>query len=160
MLKRKLLLLLLVSTSVLCAQHTPTNGNSVVQEAKPSFTLSISSPSETWKSADHIRVHVTLKNLTNRQLRLSNSRSAWERGEIIVRDGSGNVVPPIQDPKMVKQSGSIMFVDPRESPKESFNISRQFDLTRPGQYSLQIEKEDPTTKTVVKSNTLVLTITP
>jgi hypothetical protein len=132
----------------------------IAQEIQPSFTLAISSPSVTWKSVDHIRVDVTVKNRTNLQLRLSSSRSAWERGEIIVRDGSGNVVPPIQDPKMVRPSGPIVFVDPRENFKESFNISQQFDLTRPGQYSFQVEKEDPTTKTLVKSNTLVLTITP
>ncbi len=134
--------------------------HATAQEIQHSFTLSISSPSTTWKSADPIRVDVTVVNLTNRRLHLTSSQSAWERGEIIVRDGSGNVVPPIQNPGLVKPSATSIFVEPSKNLKESFNISRQFDLTRPGQYSFQVEKEDPTTKTLVKSNTLVLTITP
>jgi hypothetical protein len=159
MLKRRLLLLLLVSTSVLCAQHTPSIGNSVAQETKQSFTLSIGSPSLTWKSADPIRLDATVKNLTDQRLHLYSSESAWERGEIIVRDGSGNAVPPVQNPGLIKLSFTSIFVEPSKSLRESFNISRQFNLTKPGQYSLQIDKEDPTTKTVVKSNTLVLTVT-
>jgi hypothetical protein len=85
--------------------------------------------------------------------------SAWETGEIIIRDDGGNVIPTIlSGPRLSSRFG--FFVEPGKDNKESLPIDKQFDLTKPGRYSLQVEKEDRTTKTVVKSNTLVLTITP
>ncbi len=137
------------------------NIHSMAQDAKQSFVISISSPSTTWKSTDSIRLDVAVKNLTDQRIQVSSSRSAWETGEILIRDGSGNVIPPIQNPQTVfRSSGSSIVVKPGKDYTESFNISKQFDLTKPGQYSLQIEKKDPSSNTVVKSNILVLTITP
>ena len=158
MLKRRLLLLLLASASVLCAQRTPSSGNSTAQEAKQSFVISISSPRKTWRSTDSIRLDVTVKNLTDRRITLISLWSAWETGEIIIRDEGGNVIPTILNG--ARSSRSVFSVEPGKDNRESLPIDKQFDLTRPGRYSLQVEKEDRATKTVVKSNTLVLTITP
>jgi len=159
MLKRRLLLLLLISTSVvLCAQRTPSSGNSAAQEGKQPFVISISSPREMWKSTDSIRLNVTVKNLTDQRLMLISLSCARQTGEIVIRDDGGNVIPTT----ILNAGGSCFafFVEPGKDNRESIPIDRRFNLTKPGRYSVQVAKEDSTTKTVVKSNTLVLTIMP
>jgi hypothetical protein len=130
------------------------------QDVKTSFTLTVSSSRQVWKSSEPIHLDATVQNLTDLRLHLSSSQSAWENGEIFIRDANGVPVPPIEDPSTVRRSFPSIFIEGGKTLKESFNISRQFDLAKPGQYYIQIEKKDPTTKIVVKSNTLVLTVTP
>ena len=51
-------------------------------------------------------------------------------------------------------------LNPGESLKDSISISKMYDMTKPGKYQVQVQRTDPESKVIVKSNTIGITVTP
>ena len=49
---------------------------------------------------------------------------------------------------------------PGESWRDLILMKNLYDLSQPGQYTIQVRRWDDETKTWVKSNTLTVTVTP
>lgn len=49
---------------------------------------------------------------------------------------------------------------PGETMTDRVNVSKVYDLTQPGRYTIQFQRLDPETKTFVKSNEITVTLRP
>jgi hypothetical protein len=89
---------------------------------------------------------------------LGSSRGASRDSGIVIKDSGGDVVLPIQRGPI---KGSMLFfgVDPGKKHLESADISKQFDLTKPGQYSIMVQRMDQVTHQMIASNTVNITVT-
>jgi len=124
------------------------------------FTVTITGPSEI-KTGVEVDVRVTITNTSNHDV---SAGSFYVDGvdtgyTYDVRDSAGN---PAQK-KSIVMSGSIKFgrLKPGESAEEGTLVNRVFNMTRPGRYTIQVSRQVGDSKgTVVKSNTITVTVTP
>ena len=133
------------------------------QAGSPSFTLSIALPQPVTKAAAPIRLDLTVENETDQLLILGTIRNGGRRSGIILRNEKDEALPYRDDPspgEIYKFSDFGLGVGPRKRATESVDLGRYFNLTTPGQYSLQIRRRDPLTHLQVLSNKVTLTIIP
>jgi hypothetical protein len=137
--------------------------------AKPPFTIIISIETPTVKAGSRVEVNGRLTNTSKRPLDASgcycgpsglDTYLTWE-----VRDDKGNFVAKRVYPHPEPATGSAILdriIKPGESIGGGNEISRLYDMTKPGQYAIQASRA--TTKEmgggVVKSNVVLLTVTP
>jgi len=77
---------------------------------------------------------------------------AFRNGEASIPE-NGN-----KPPRAVVGTGSSVSLAPGEALNDAVSIENQFNLTEPGTYSIQLERVDPATKLVVKSNVVTLSV--
>jgi len=141
--------------------------------AQQSFTISISTAQSSFKATREIRLQVIITNTSQQEIAVGNAggEAAELSGyEIIVFDDKGNAPPETryhkgvrrEDPNIPVGTGSLVKVSlgPGQSLKDATILNRLYDLSKPGNYTIQVQRTDPETKTVVKSNIITLTITP
>jgi hypothetical protein len=157
-----------------CAEHAV--GQKVAPDGrKASFTMSISLKERTVKPGSEVQVAVELTNGSTERIWLWRSRTgpppytiklldregkgaaltakgrAFQKGEAVIRE-NGRIV------RAFPGSGEQASVAPGETVKDSVSIDDQFDLTQPGTYTIQLERIDPVTELLVKSNSVTLTV--
>jgi hypothetical protein len=134
------------------------------QQGAP-FSLTLQAVQSTVQLGSPILVELTTTNNLSQPLKLGKSNPGSEY-QIDVRDERGQVVAQtelykqLQNPEYVfRMTNQIL--KPRESAKEQFNIGKFFDFTKPGTYSIQVQRLVPRQygSGAVKSNTVVITIT-
>jgi purine nucleosidase len=125
--------------------------------ATPAFTLSVSAPKTTLVSGEPIRLDVTIENHTDRLIMLPDYRSS---AGITVWDSGGNILSRAEAAQFHHGSIFASMVESGKTITESLNVGRFFDLTKPGEYSIEIEGRDQDSKSVSKSNTVTVTVTP
>jgi hypothetical protein len=132
------------------------------QTSNPSFAITISSRTTTFESGSPIRLDITIENHLNQVLLLGSTRTVdGARSGIIILRSDGSRVEPIHQPQPGDiKSGMGIGLEPHKGGTESLNLGRFFDLTKPGQYSVQVKKRDPQNNLDVGSNLLTITITP
>jgi hypothetical protein len=163
------LLLLFMSRAAPCTASA--------QGTRPSFSVTISVPQDVVAAGSEVKVKITLKNTSNHDIGIPKSPADDQGGsynKITVRDEEGNLVADNATiaARTDKHKGTqselmnltmetiILFtVKPGESLKDGIKLSEIYDLSKPGKYSIELERTDDT-KTVVKSNTITLTVTP
>jgi hypothetical protein len=57
-------------------------------------------------------------------------------------------------------SGIVVKLSPGKSDKNAMIVNKFYNLSRPGKYKIQVQRTDPTSKAVVKSNIITVTATP
>jgi len=124
------------------------------------FTLTISGPAEV-KTGSGVEVRVKITNTSTREIDAGTFYvDGVDTGYTYdVRDSAGN---PAQK-KSIVMSGSIRLakLKPGGSVEKGTLVSRIFDMTRPGQYEIQLSRAVGGPKdAVVKSNKITVTITP
>lgn len=73
----------------------------------------------------------------------------------------GESVPKPEEPVTAGTSGPRCgIVPPKQFSNGGFVLNRFYDLTKPGRYTIQVQRTDPTSKVTVKSNTITVTVTP
>ena len=147
---------------------------SPVSAAEPAFSLTISVPRDTIKTGAEVRIRIVQKNATNhriwlgrvlssdpsrddasdylyvvdvlsdRGIRAPYTKYGKEHAEAIGADGSVTVFP-------VPVDGQL---------EDAVVVSRQYDLSASGRYSIQVRQFDSVSKTWVRSNTIIVTIAP
>jgi hypothetical protein len=74
-----------------------------------------------------------------------------------IRDQS----PPFAGQEAAQRHGEeALSLKPGEEWWDAISVSQFYDLSKPGQYTIQLRRWDDETKTWVKSNTITLTVTP
>ena len=123
-----------------------------------------------------VTVVVALTNKSNKWIGFSR-----EGGEVIddvasypefdVRDAQGTAVAFTKrwqafldrDPSVMMtipmEGGNTPTLDPGETWKHEFNLSERYDFSKPGTYTIRVQKLDLISKIVVKSNTVKVTVT-
>lgn len=149
--------------------------NAPADDQKASFAMSISLKDSTVKPGSDVQVGIELTNTSTEPISLWRSRSgpppytirvldrqarsagltakgkAFQKGEAVIRE-NGRIV------RAFPGSGSQVSIAPGETAKDSVFIDDQFDLTQPGTYTIQLERVDPASRVLVKSNVVTLMV--
>jgi hypothetical protein len=128
-----------------------------------SFTLEIDALQDVVKSGSRIRVDIFATNVTDHDLDLDNDLNLYS---IEVRDQSQTEPPLTEAGKKLQREhgqGSRNHVHLKPGKVVGLGIvwiSDLYDFRKPGEYSIQIARMDEETKTLVKSNTMIITVKP
>jgi methyl coenzyme M reductase subunit D len=66
---------------------------------------------------------------------------------------------PPKKPMIVEGSSIQVTVQAGKIIKDYADLNELYDISQPGKYTIQVERTDPTTRSVVKSNSIVVTVT-
>jgi peptidyl-Lys metalloendopeptidase len=140
------------------------------------FTLSIASVSGSIKSGDQVKINATVRNTSSKDVQLlTDTRGTEVIYRVDVKD-EGAKAPPdgklkrdlkgLEDPAYLTPDTPTHFgvyvltLKPGESITDPIIISKLYDMTRPGKYSIQVERRDENSYIFVKSNVITVTIAP
>jgi hypothetical protein len=128
------------------------------------------SPGEaTWKKKTPVYVIVTLTNNSDKTLHFTLTNAAFDY-RISVKDKDGNPVNETADLRNLKdaaKSGSAqtrttpVTLEPQQNKTDAFELSYLFDVAKPGEYTVQVERDLPAELGAgkVQSNLLAVKIT-
>lgn len=128
------------------------------------------SPGEaTWKKKAPVYVIVTMTNNSAKTLHFNLTNAAFDY-RISVRDKDGNPVNETADHRNLKDAAksgaattrtTAVTLEPQQNKVDAFEVSYLFEMNKPGDYTVQIERDLPAELGAgkVQSNTLALKIT-
>lgn len=138
---------------------------------KAEFALSISIPQTTMRSGADIPVEIKIQNISDHEIPIfvspgeSGIASAFE---VVVLNQTGAKIPETAAglqahgktniPNTI--SGGTMKIPVGGNKKYTTHISKIFDVSRPGRYTVQAQKLDKADGIIVKSNRIPFTVTP
>jgi hypothetical protein len=126
-------------------------------------SISISAPVLIVTIGSPVRLDITVTNNTNAIQFLPNSRIGPEDAGMVVLKSDGARLQP-RDSERRTPGGRISMPKEMFPPKRSvtyaLNIARWFDLSVPGQYSIQVKQRVSGSNLDVQSNRVVVTIIP
>jgi hypothetical protein len=134
------------------------------QSNNPPFKIGISAESSTIAAGDDVTIKVSLTNTSNQVV---NEGVMYKSGidldstlSFEVLDEHGKSVPKRTYPHEELRGGSVRFRDfrPGETITQHQRVSAQYDLRKPGKYTVQVWRRDP--KYDIKSNIVTVTVTP
>lgn len=144
----------------------------------PEFSLHISPPQQAVKAGSAIRVDVNMTNVSAHAISYSKPRVERGRAEFMYRrvaihDSQGGSPPmtelgratfgqslPGENLNTFDVSEMVVPLGRGESVTDFMIISNLYDLSRPGSYAVMLQHWDPSTKTEVHSNTIIIKVTP
>jgi hypothetical protein len=147
----------------------------IVEAGAERFSVQINAPRYRVKAGSEIRIKIILTNTSNREI--SFYRSTGEaQGELggytleVVRS-KGKSAPETTYQRILKgesdgrnsiivASGGYVPVKPRETLIDEVVVSKLYDLSQPGKYSIHVLRFDELNKSSMKSNSITVTITP
>jgi hypothetical protein len=137
-----------------------------IPKETPPFSMVIEGPSAI-SSGSELRLRVSVTNETDHSLLMGRDFLP----DIDIRDSEGKQLPRREEPKVSPRSpadieisgGSSLFgVDPGRTHQEEVivSISKGYDLSRPGKYTIQVHRFLRHGDPIIKSNTITVTVTP
>lgn len=78
-------------------------------------------------------------------------------------DSEGGVLQPVESARETpgrRRSGLGTVIPPNKSITEFINLAKWFDLSKAGEYTLQVNKRDPISKVIVESNKVTIKVVP
>jgi hypothetical protein len=137
---------------------------------KGAFTLSIAARSPSVKVGDPVWVDATLKNASDYAVNLWLDLTPDQGGyayAVDVRDERGSVPPTTEYAKAIAKrtggEGGYVPLDPGKALMHKVEVSKLYDLSRPGKYTIQFRKIDvfdKEAKEYVTSNPITVSLTP
>jgi hypothetical protein len=148
-------------------------------QARPaaSFSLTITALQNPVKAGSEVRIEIVVTNISNREITVSRSNGEGQ-AELSgytaeIRDRKGNLISETKYGRELKAEGGtpeaptvtvtndILFpLQPGKKLKDMLIVSKLRDTSQPGIYSVQVQRTDPDTGILVKSNTVTVTVTP
>jgi len=155
--------------------------------ATPPFTLELRVPSVIpplypAKRGTPVTLQVVTKNVSTHDIILRRQEHERDSGlfgstlRVDVEDAGGNGPPDAElgrsinhlkeaspDPASqaaARAAGTLVSLKPGEDWRTTIWVSDLYDLSEPGEYTVQVRRWDHETKTWVKSNTITVTVTP
>jgi hypothetical protein len=141
------------------------------QPAEPWFSVTIVGPKASVSVGSDVRLKVTFVNNTEQDIRYPGAGLPTRNGpvfDIDIRDSGGK---PAQETtyglrmhgKDVRPwSGGSVFAataHPGDKIEEELILSKEFDMSNPGDYTVQVRERNPKLQ-VVKSNSITITVVP
>jgi hypothetical protein len=153
--------LLLVATSTAWASAS-------AQPVQKPFSISISAETPVIKAGSDVWINVHLTNTSNHDLddsgSIDNMIGLDPNLLFAVRDTRGKLVPKrvYKHPELAGGSPVNRTVRAGESISKEQRVSRLYDMSRPGQYVIQVSRRvsDKPKDGMMKSNTITVTLTP
>jgi len=126
----------------------------------------------------HVVLHVITRNTSDHNILLWTEKSEGEQGgsaykihirhagekqpvetEFLRKSKLRNDVPSDANPDALQGiSGERLVLKPGEDWMDAIKIRNLYDLNQPGDYTIQVERFDPATRTMVQSNTITVTV--
>jgi hypothetical protein len=152
-------------------------------QSEPLFSLRLAAPKQRIKPGAELHLFVTVKNTSDRNIKVVTSPGAvpedWFRYKIRVTDAQGGTPPPAadvrnRDKRVGFYYGSTFARDlhPGESFVDQLTVTRLYDLTKPGKYSVSVARPidaynigvegvppGKMPKGSIRSNTVTITVT-
>ena len=176
-----LLKLAIVGLSFACVRDAVSQSANQVQKKRPATSAIVRAEHDTVKAGAPIFLNATLTNQSDHELTFGYDRN---RGifEVDVFDDAGKFAPDkrkgyrngrldleqlarTSTPEQVIKSGLLtgnavwVTLKPGRALVETIDVSKYYEMTRPGGYKVLIQRPDPETKEMVKSNQIELTVT-
>jgi hypothetical protein len=140
------------------------------QHVDPAFAVRIRLEPDVVKAKSEIRVKTTVVNNSNGKISLERSPEDMAELEfqVDVRDNQGNPAHLTEyGRQVIKQEGiplvthfaGYTVLHPGGTLKCDVVITRLYDLTQPGKYTIQVQRIEDALKMIVKSNTITVTVT-
>src|SRR5258708_4630934 len=166
------MILSLALTAILAIQNT----NQSATSQRPVISVTLSSVSTVIKLGSEIRLKIVVTNTSDHDLHLRRSIGK-DQGEFLNRfevyDEQGNAAVKTkyykditgekienEEPQELYLNFAGSLLKPGESLNEEVILNKLYVFDKPGKYTIQVEHEDPETKTLIKSNTVIRTLTP
>lgn len=158
-----------IAATILVWFHTSALG------APQPFVISIRTVHGTFKPGAEIMVGVSLVNMSDKDVLIGTCapKADVDGLRIDVADAQGKTAPeteilrwlrgePVTKPTelMVTTTPPCGAVPPKRFINDGFILNRFYDLSNPGKYTIQVQRMDPDSKVLVKSNIITVTITP
>ena len=130
---------------------------------REAFTITIKVSGTMFNSGEPIPVHLALQNTSGSDIVVTRHRGHRKETRdyrIEIRDSDGQLVPPTPLPlDMIIIGGtSGQTIKNKETAKDVIDITKHFDIKRPGSYTIQFGKSDPVSGRIVQSNKIFITI--
>jgi hypothetical protein len=109
----------------------------------PAFDVTISSPDSVVTVGSPVRVGITIVNHSDRILLFRSSGCGPAAAGVILRDNQQNQIQPFEDWRESPDKRPCNIgggTGPHEKTEEVIDLARWFDLSRAGQYSVQLTK--------------------
>jgi hypothetical protein len=140
------------------------------QPVEPWFSVTITRPKVSVSVGSDVKLKVVFVNNTEQDIRYSGAGGPGRGGpgfDIDIRDSGGKPAP--ETPYGLKmhgkdtswRGGSVFAgtAHPGDKIEEELILSKEFDMSKPGDYTVQVRERNPKFE-VVKSNSITITILP
>ncbi len=131
------------------------------QSTEPGYLLALSAPSASLTAGADIKVDVTMKNTSDHDVfYMVDPSGKLSPFSFDVRDAQGGAVPKVPRKPGPGASGSYFraTLHPGESIQRERTLGKEFDLSKPGRYTIHVERQDD--DVVVRSNVITITVVP
>lgn len=131
------------------------------------FALTISGAKSSVKAGSAVWVRAILENKSDHDLSVYKAISDdMDQGgwvyQVDIRDGKGEEPRQTEFARSVGAGGSGGYIPlpPGKALTDRVNVSKLYDLSRPGRYTIQFQRVDMESKTFVTSNKITVTVVP
>jgi hypothetical protein len=148
---------------------------SVLTAAPDKFSITVSAPKATLKVGADVIIEVVLKNTSSSNLLYSSGSKREDQGEtnykVEVQDETSTRAPETayghklrtgEDPPgqhTVIVGSSVTFeVPPGGTVKNKILVNKLYDLSKPGEYEIHVERLDDADGASIKSNAITITV--
>jgi hypothetical protein len=140
-------------------------GASSMRSSAPTFSLTLEAEENPVKAASEVKVDITLHNSSNRAMQINYGLSELDYA-FEVRDSQNRIPEKTEFARKSKgrthfSGDQTFYLQPGESlPKAPLVLSKFYDLSRAGKYSIQVTRSVPKELGggVVKSNVIIITV--
>lgn len=148
------------------------HASAVTQNLEPSFALTISAAKGLMKAGSIVQIDVVVKNISPHDILLETNYTrpyVETTDHVNIVDENGAKASETQFGRAALGhspgsgvTGKDVFMRLRISKSFTYQlkISELYDLSRPGKYTIQVERLDEESEAFVKSNTITVTVTP
>jgi hypothetical protein len=142
--------------------------NTNLPEKPPSFSYIVSAMQDVVKVGSPVSIEITKKNVSDHEINNARIRGVLPY-EMDIRDDQGNLRPEVEEFRQMKKSRdnprgtfSVEFgtLKTGESKTDIVDVSRYYDFTHIGLYTIQVHERDPDSNAEVRSNTTTVIVTP
>jgi hypothetical protein len=150
------------------SEHPSLNPDVAARQAKrtaPDFSLKIRAVQDEIQSGSKVLVDVIIRNTLDEEIAMTSFHELGFR-ELIILDGKGK--PALTKLGVELAAGreflsgghnKLFFVQPGKLETQTITVrSDIYDLTKPGKYTIQLQRFDTATKSWVKSNLITITV--
>lgn len=130
----------------------------------PPFTIFASIPGDVVRAPSEILLEITLTNVSDQSIGIGVAFESpqWMRFGIDIRDSAGKTVAETEARRAARgggdRGGPLIKLEPGKVLHTEIILNRLYDLSQPGQYTVQVQRDDLTRGFVVKSNIVTFRI--
>jgi hypothetical protein len=150
------------SNSITVTVADATEWEQYLEKLQKPFAITISTPEPTIKAGSALLLEMFLTNGLDHPAVIDNALTKYD---VEVLDSHGKLAPLTTNGQDLRKKigwggGPRFTVQPGDDLRGGVYVDKLYDISRPGQYTIQVARTDEDSKVVVKSNTITVNVTP